>query len=246
MIIRTSETEAQTPIKTTTGWRIVNALILLLHIVFPVWIFALMYTFAITPILFAVAFFSSLTLGAVYNEVKFGNKDRRILYAARIFAVSACILSYLPTAVLLNFEQTELMYPLKRICYTRGVYGSNGAYYESLLPASLPDRCEDYSFRTQGSMVAQDYHASSYLTLYTDTETLDSFAAYYDTLDCERFRSDADDEDIQRDFLWFCGQMRLEDTFFDGNINAVLYWFDDSYPKAILLDYDSGLFAVLT
>ncbi len=95
-------------------------------------------------------------------------------------------------------------------------------------------------------MVAQDYHASSYLTLYTDTETLDSFAAYYDTLDCERFRSDADDEDIQRDFLWFCGQMRLENTFFDGNINAVLYWFDDSYPKAILLDYDSGLFAVLT
>lgn len=239
-------TESAKPKKKKSAWEIINDIILLIHLVFPVWFVALMLTPNITLGLFAAAAVFSLLLGAVYKKVKSIHKGKKILYSARIIAISACILSYLPTAVLLNFEQTELMYPLKRFIYAYGVYGSNGAYYESLLPASLPDRCEDYSFRTQGSMVAQDYHASSYLTLYTDTETLDSFAAYYDTLDCERFRSDADDEDIQRDFLWFCGQMRLEDTFFDGNINAVLYWFDDSYPKAILLDYDSGLFAVLT
>lgn len=239
-------TESAKPKKKKSAWEIINDIILLIHLVFPVWFVALMLTPNITLGLFAAAAVFSLLLGAVYKKVKSIHKGKKILYSARIIAISACILSYLPTAVLLNFEQTELMYPLKRICYTRGVYGSNAAYYESLLPASLPDRCEDYSFRTQGSMVAKDYHPSSYLTLYTDTETLDSFAAYYDTLDCERFRSDSDDEDIQRDFLWFCGQMRLEDTFFDGNENAVLYWFDDSYPKAILLDYDSGLFAVLT
>lgn len=229
--------------KKKSGWQIVNSIILALHLVFPVWLMAWMYTSAISGVLLIIAVVSALALGVVYKEVQRKQKGKKLLIAARVIAIGACVVYYLPMVVLMNFVETKWMYPLKRLDYTFGVYGGNAAYYQRLLPGTLPKVCEDYSFRTQGSMIAQDYHPSSYLMFHTDTVTLDEYAAYYETLDCSRI---VNSEYTEGKFSWFCGQMRMEKYFQDDLSNAVLYWFGDYYPKGVLLNYDTGLVAVLT
>ena len=146
-------------------------------------------------------------------------------------------------------KEVQLLYPLKRFLYTYGVYGDESGIYEALLPEQLPDACTGYRFRTQGSLIAQDYHASSYLTFYTDAATLDTYAAYYDSMDCERIQYDPVGETDEEQFphlSWFCGQMQLDQTMPEHSEQMTLYWFDSYYPKGVLLDYDTGLVAVLT
>lgn len=229
-----------------TGWQILNEVILLLHIVFPVWLMALMLTSAITGMIILVAVITSLLLGVVYKLVKKHQKGQGVLYFARIAAIGSCIAVYLPMIVLLNFKNTKLLYPLKRLDYSYGVYGENAHYYLRLLPERLPEKCGDYSFRTQGSMVAQDYHASSYLTFYTDSGTLEEYAEHFEALDCTRLEYDPENEEAVNHIRWFCGLMRLGESFHESLDNAVLYWIDDHYPKGALLCYDTGLVAILT
>lgn len=129
------------------------------------------------------------------------------------------------------------------------MYGDKSGIYEALLPEQLPDACTGYRFRTQGSLIAQDYHASSYLTFYTDAATLDTYAAYYDSMDCERIQYAPAGETDEKQFphlSWFCRQMRLDQTMPEHSEQMTLYWFDSYYPKGVLLDYDTGLVAVLT
>ena len=224
----------------------VNKAILILHLIFPVWLFALMYTPAISGTLFLIWLIACLLLGVIYKLVQKYRRGTCVLYAARGVAVCASIAYYLPMLLLLSFPNTKLLYTLKRADYTYGVYGSNAAYYERILPAKLPEQCEDYSFRTQGSVPAQDYHPSSFLMFHTDSETLDAYAAYYDTLDCTRRENRQDDAELQQDVDWFCGQMRLRQSFGDNLEHAVLYWFDGRYPMVVLLNYETGLVAILT
>lgn len=241
-----------------TRWQKINDAILVLHIVFPVWLMALMLTSAISGTLLLVAVGSALLLGIVYKVVRTWQKGRWVLLVARILAIGACIVFYLPMVVLLNFSESKLLYPLKRLDYTRGVYGDNAPYYERLLPEKLPEQCEDYMFITQGSMVAQDYHPSSYLMFHTDTTTLGAYAAHYEELGCTRlenepaYESEYEYEDApentpeQKKIDWFCGQMRLRNYFQDNLDHAVLYWLNDRYPKGMLLNYETGLVAILT
>lgn len=232
--------------KQKTGWQIANEVILLLHIVIPVWVAALMLTSAVSGKLFLIAVCSSLLLGVVYRQVKKHEKGRGLLYIARIVAIGSCIAFYLPMIVLTNFTHTKILYPLKRLDYSYGVFGSNADYYLRLLPKRLPEKCEDYSYRTQGSMPAQDYHPSSRLKFYTDNDTLEVYAAYFDKEDCIRFENDPENEEATKKIQWFCRQMGLDDPFEGSLDNAVLFWIDDYYPKGALLDYDTGLVAILT
>ncbi len=223
-----------------------NAIILLLHLLFPVWLFAFMYTSAISGMLFFIWLIACLLLGVIYKLVQKYQRGKRVLYAARGIAICTIVAYYLPMLLLMGFSNTKLLYTVKRADYTYGVYGPNAPYYARLLPAKLPEQCEDYSFRTQGSMVAQDYHPSSFLMFRTDCETLDAYAAYYDTLDCERRENDPDNAELQQEVEWFCGQMRLRQSLPDNLEHAVLYWFDDRYPQVVLLNYETGLVAILT
>lgn len=228
--------------KQKSRWEKVNDAILFLHLVFPVWVMALMLTSAVSDTLFLIALAAVLLLGVVYKLVQRFQKGRWVLVTARVIAIGAYIIFYLPMLVLTQFSHAKLMYPLKRLDYTYGVFGDNAAYYQRLLPETLPEVCEDYSYRTQGSMVAQDYHPSSYLMFHTDAETLAAYAAYYDGMGLTRLEHELAEEKIE----WFCGQMRLRDSFQEHLDSAVLYWINDYYPKGILLNAETGLVAILT
>lgn len=234
--------------KKKTRWQKINGIILTLNIIFPVWIMALMYTSAISDVLFLIAVFSLLLNGVVYKLNEKFHKGRCFLYIARGIVISAWTVFYMPMLILMNFSHSQLIYPLKRFCYTYGVFGSNAAFYQQLLPEELPEICDDYSFRTQGSMVAQDYHPSSYLMFHTDTASLEAYVSHFDALDCARLENGTEDGDFfQNKIEWFCGQMGLRESFQDNLDNAVLYWFAGGmYPKAVLLNFETGLVAVLT
>ena len=235
--------------KKRSPWRIANATVLLLHLVLPVWLFAWMYTPVISGILLPVMMICGLLPGVCSKLVKKFQKGRGLLIASRVLAVFSIATFYTPLVVLRSAKEVQLLYPLKRFLYTYGVYGDESGIYETLLPEQLPDACTGYRFRTQGSLIAQDYHASSYLTFYTDAATLEAYAAYYDSMDCERIQYDPVGETDEEQFphlSWFCGQMRLDQTMPEHSEQMTLYWFDSYYPKGVLLDFDTGLVAVLT
>lgn len=232
--------------KKKTRWQKVNDIILVLNIIFPVWLMALMYTPAISYIFFLIAVFTLLLNGVIYKLVTEYHKGKGFLYITRGIVISAWIAFYLPMLLLMNFSHSKLLYPLKRLDYIYGVYSSNADYYQQLLPSELPEICNDYSFRTQGCMIAQDYHPSSYLMFHTDTATLESYALHFDQLDCVRRENGTENMYIQNDLEWFVGQMRLRKSFQDNLDHAVLYWFSGTYPKAVLLNFETGLIAILT
>lgn len=235
--------------KKRSPWRTANATVLLLHLALPVWLFALMYTPAISSILLLVMMICGLLPGVCSKLVKKFQKGKGLLIASMVLAVFTITAFYTPLVVLRGAKEVQVLYPLKRFLYTYGVYGDRSGIYEALLPEQLPDACTGYRFRTQGSLIAQDYHASSYLTFYTDVATLDTYAAYYDSMDCERIQyapaGETDEEQFPH-LSWFCGQMQLDLSLPEHSEQMTLYWFDSYYPKGVLLDYDTGLVAVLT
>ncbi len=232
--------------KAKTRWQWINGIVLLLHFVFPLWLVAIFYTIGISVILFPIALAAVLLLGLVYKLAADLENRKKILCISRAIAALALIAFYMPTLILMNFDEAELLYPLKRAYYTHGVFGENYKFYEDMLPEKLPDNCSDYYFRTQGCFPAQDYHPSSYLMFHTDREMLDSYAAHYETLRCIRLENGTQSEDEFDHIEWFCSMMRLNERFDDNLDNAVLYLFDDYYKKGMLLNYETGLVAILT
>ena len=224
-----------------------NDIILILHIIFPLWIVPLtMYASAISGYLFFIALIAMLLLGVIYKVVTKSQKGKIILYITRIITILCVAMFYTPMILLMGFSHTKPLYELKRLDYAYGVFGDNADFYLQLLPEKLPLVCDDYSFRTMGSKVAQDYHASSYLMFHTDLNTIDSYSNYYKRLACE-VRINCDEEGkVKKDIDWFCGQMKLRDTFQDNLDKAELYWFSGYYPKAVLLNRETGLVAILT
>jgi hypothetical protein len=147
--------------------------------------------------------------------------------------------------VMFGFTRTQALYPLKRWVYTAGVFSSATSYYQSMLPAELPDNASDYSFRTRGSVLAQDAHASSFLIFRTDPQTA---AGYADILTDAGFktRGDVSDPDLEGDFAWFRGWMRLDEFVSDPLTHAQLFWINERFPKAAIVDPESGLVAIMT
>ena len=68
-------------------------------------------------------------------------------------------------------------------------------------------------------------------------------------MDCEliQFAPAGEREEEPFPYLsWFCNQMKLDQNLPEHSEQMTLYWFDSYYPKGVLLDYDTGLVAVLT
>ena len=219
-----------------SGWAAVNSGVLVLHIILPVWLYALMMTSAISGPLAFIAVGCTLGLGVVWKLAKRFRWPAAVMYAA--WGVTACAVAayYLPLAVLCGFTKTEAMYHIKRWVYTTGVFGDNAGYYERLLPEYLPDVCEGYSFRTQGSVPAQDYHPSSFLVFHTDALTVGQYMRYYEGIGLAHL----DDEDKR---AWTARMLRLSDEEAAG---AEVFYLADYYPKAVLLSQETGLVGVLT
>lgn len=140
--------------KKRSPWQIANATVLLLHLAFPVWLVAWMYTPTISSILLPVMIICGLLPGVCSKLVKKFQKGKGLLIASRVLAVFAIAAFYTPLVVLRSAKEVQLLYPLKRFLYTYGVYGDKSGIYEALLPEQLPDACTGYRFRTQGTLSA--------------------------------------------------------------------------------------------
>lgn len=217
-----------------------NNIVLVLHVVLPVWLLALMYTPGLTGALFLIALAGNLIFGVVHKLLKHKENLKPLLYVLRGIVICLTIAFYMPTALLVSCNKVKFLYPLKRLDYTRGVYGRDSTYFERMLPEQLPKVCEDYSFRTQGSMPAQDYHPTSWLSFTTDKETLDAYAVYYDRQGYSRITNESK-------YHWVMHMFRMDIAdnapFPEG---TVFYYISDYYPKAIILDYAEGRFMVMT
>lgn len=226
--------------KLHNGWRSVNNIVLTLHIVFPVWLLAVVSLPCITSVLLIVAVILCLLVGVVYKIITRLDRLKPVLYVFRGLAIAAMIAVYVPLMILVGFKQTKLLYPVKRAVYTHGVYGENHTYYDRLLPDTLPKECGHYTFRTQGSMVAQDYHPTSWLSFTTDKAALDAYAVFYDRQGYSRITDAGKYRWVMRMF-----NMDIAD---DAEIpeGTVFYYISDYYPKAIVLDYAEGRFMVMT
>ena len=223
--------------KKRSGWAAVNSGVLVLHIIFPVWLYALMMTSAISGPLAFIAVGCSLGLGVVWKLAKRFQWSQKVIYVAWGVTACAIIAYYVPLALLCGFTKTKALYHLKRWDYATGVFGDNAEYYERLLPEYLPDVCEGYSFRTQGSVPAQDYHPSSFLVFHTDAATVGQYMRYYEGIGLARL----DDDEDKR--AWTARMLRLSDEEAAG---AVVFYLADYYPKAVLLSQETGLVGVLT
>lgn len=222
-----------------------NHVILMMHLCLPLWLFTLMYVPSFEVVLFPAVWAALLLNAAVYKITQRIGRGRPVLIAARVIAVCAMVTYYLPLVVMFGFARTQRLYPLKRWVYTEGVFSSATYYYQRMLPAQLPENTTDYSFRTTGSVLAQDAHASSYLIFRTDSETA---AGYADFLTDAGFtaRGEVSDPDLEGDFAWFRGWMRLDRYISEPLDHAQLFWINDRYPKVAIVDTASGLVAILT
>lgn len=229
-----------------THFQKINSIILLLHIIFPIWFIALIYTSNFSGVLLLIVIIMQLLLAIVYKCVKALNKGKVILTITRCLAIFSIIIYYIPMLILMNFTDNKSFYEIKRYDYIYGVYGGYNNFDE-IIPKELPIECNNYSFRTEGSMIAQDYHASSYLMFYTTKEQLDIYKTYYDSLNLTRFDNNTEDsESLNYKKDWIYGQMRINESSESNSENIIIYWIKNSYPAAILLNYDTGLVAVVT
>lgn len=95
----------------------------------------------------------------------------KFLWLARIVGLTLMISAYLSPIICLNFENSKLMYPIKRFIYANGVKLS----VDKMLPKSLYENVSDYYFRTEGCMLAQDYRPYCYLFIHTDEKALKEY-----------------------------------------------------------------------
>ena len=243
IVAEQSENMMEEAEKKPFNFKTMNAWILFLNLVFPAWFVAWMYPCGISTNLLLFMAVCTLALGAVYKIVNKLGKGRKILTVARCIAVFSIILYYAPTVMLLGFQEIKPLYGLKRWVYLNGNFSEPEKYYGMLLPKELPRDCRDYYFWTQGSVIAQDYHPSSVLMFHTDKAAIDSYAAYYMSLDNVQLKRD---EEARSDIEWMEGFTKMREHFSDDVSSCELYYYKTGFPVIVLLVRETGLVVIFT
>lgn len=190
----------------------------------------------------------NFVLVSVYEKYFLYGRFRKTVITMRVIAVTALIATIVSPIMVMKFDKTKLLYPVKRFCYSYGVYGGNK---NEVLSLFLPKKCNDYMFITQGSFPAQDYHPSAYLAFHTDSETLKEYENHFELLDSaeRKVTHMPDKENYINDDSWLkCPEElprhvfgQLQPEHIHDFKNAVIYTVHSYYGKGCMLDYDSGL-----
>ncbi|MDE6781345.1 MAG: hypothetical protein K2J40_07805 [Ruminococcus sp.] len=228
-------------------WHSINVLIATLTILGG--IMFLMYTNGITSVLFDVGLPVNIALVLFYKIFKKYGRFRKTVIVLRITAIIIFVSGILAPITLMNFKHTKLMYPVKRFCYGYGVYSER--FNKDILPESMPKKCDDYLFITEGSVPAQDYHADAYLIFHTDKNTLKKYEEHFNSVDnAERHTAHMPNPEEKQftdkyEILMKCPEelpkyvfQRLEPEHIHDFEKAIIY---THYSKGCMLDYDSGL-----
>ena len=177
----------------------------------------------------------------------------------RVVTVLAVAAGFIPFILLMGFENSKMLYTVKKANYIYGVK-SNNESYRTFLPEKLPEICEDYQFVTIGVLPIPDHISKSYLKFTTDADTIDACREHYRELGCERRDIDSDPDkehslsdypDVKEEdfYYWFCSRAYLGESIqndFEHNELYVKKEGDkEKYSKAVLLNPDKGLVVIL-
>lgn len=101
---------------------------------------------------------------------KYGLHKKTVIILRTVTIISTLFCISLPI-VCIRFENSKIMYQPKKMVFSYGVR----VYSEETMkrfPKNLPEKCEDYYFKTEPCMPAQDYSPTAYLSFYTDTDAI--------------------------------------------------------------------------
>jgi len=235
------------------SWRIINWIIAI--VLFP---FCSMINIVISTsfISFGIAFTFMVASGVVNSALR---NHRTALNIFRVVTVLAVAGGFLPFILLMKFENSKMLYTVKKANYIYGVMDNDESYI-SFLPEKLPEICDDYTFVTIGCLPIPDHVSKSYLKFTTDTDTINNLRNYYTDLGCELRDIDADPDkehslsdypDVKEEdfYYWFCSRAYLGESIqndFEHNELYVKKEGDkEKYSKAVLLNPDKGLVVIL-
>ena len=235
-------------------WRIINRIIAI--VLFPFWSMA----FIVVPGTSFISFCISLGFWFALCIVNLLLRNhKKALYICRAVTALAVAGGFLPFILLMGFENSKMLYTVKKANYIYGVK-SNNESYRTFLPEKLPEICEDYHFVTIGVLPIPDHISKSYLMFTTDADTIDACREHYRELGCERRDIDSDPDkehslsdypDVKEEdfYYWFCSRAYLDESIqndFEHNELYVKKEGDkEKYSKAVLLNPDKGLVVIL-
>ena len=165
----TNETNENKKLKKPTLFLI---LFLISNVIFPGWSFLLLLLPLVTlgvalPFGF-IAFISTVFAIDFHDKYKNRGKCKKRFIVSTIISISCTVIVFASPFIGIKFEETKIMYPLKRAVYVMGVRSSAN----EILPKKLPQNINDYYFRTQLNFPVKDYSPYSYLSFYTDKDSI--------------------------------------------------------------------------
>ncbi|MDE6088620.1 MAG: hypothetical protein K2G25_09570 [Oscillospiraceae bacterium] len=199
-------------------------------------------TFPLVPIIIIL----NLVLGYIYQRVRQADRGWKPFRILQILTILVTAIFFMIPLSLFWFQDSQIMYPYKKYIYAKGVYG-DPEHCDWMLPEKLPEVCEDYRIITQGSFVAQDYHAGIYLTFRTDRATIQAYQGRIESLNKgEKFENVPDpdedgntDSEFENHFPDY--ECRILDVEQDLR-HSIVYILHSSYyySQGCLLDYETG------
>ena len=127
-------------------WKMINWIIAI--VLFPFWSMAFIIVSGTSFISFGIAFAFVVAL-VVANLVLRNHK--KALYICRAVTALAVAGGFLPFILLMKFENSKMLYTVKKANYIYGVMDNDESYI-SFLPEKLPEICDDYTFVTIGCL----------------------------------------------------------------------------------------------
>lgn len=113
----------------------------------------------------------NIFLAFFYKKYKeYGTYKKAVIILRTVAVIFTLFCISLPI-VCIRFENSKIMYQPKKMVFSYGVR----VYSEKTMkrfPKNLPEKCEDYYFKTEPCMPAQDYSPTAYLSFYTDTDAI--------------------------------------------------------------------------
>ncbi|WP_139199794.1 hypothetical protein [Ruminococcus albus] len=190
-------------------------------------------------------------IGKMYRNISSVENGKKKLIKLNVCLLLWIAVLHIPGMVLFYFNDTKSMYNIKKADYVYGVQGineKNKKITKKLLPEKLPEKCENYSYMTEG--VLTPYHATSCLVFRTDDETIEDYAEHYGVL-CDEVRVKNEDNGEKKtvfdEFLHKAEIMSdLDESRLAEFDNAEFYRIDGHFPIGVLIDRDSGYVVILT
>lgn len=127
----------------------------------------------ITGILLLPFLAANFFLVSLFRKNRKDGTFRVPLIIVRIITILFAVIIFVSPIIGVSFKNNKLFYPVKRAVFGYGV--RSDSEWKKILPQHLPDNCDEYFFRTEMSVPAQDYHPYAYLVMRCDKEQIKEY-----------------------------------------------------------------------